>query len=193
MSFGKCALFLVLKEKVAGVMQGGVVPLDLGFESGICRGRFRAEQNSVYLAGLRGWQTSAAFDACFQRVRYTERPFHFPAGLHFWKRGIAITFTRPLDPHSSLESRRYTLRQWNYRWTTEYGSPHFKVSRLDEQGFDPIEVLAVKLSEDAKTVFLETQELKPVDQIHIRFRLQTADGTRIRHSIYGTINALEDQ
>ena len=50
---------------------------------------------------LKGWQTTAAKDACFQRVRYTGKPVHMPSSLHVKEDGIEIGFTVPIDPSTA--------------------------------------------------------------------------------------------
>jgi hypothetical protein len=49
-------------------------------------------------------------------------------------------------------------------------------------------VQSAKVSGDRKTVLLEIPEIKPVDQMRIKFRITAADGTPIAHEIYNTIH-----
>lgn len=186
-SYGQSTLFLVLKEEVAGEMQGGVVPL-LRFDSGVCRARFHPEQNALYLTGLRGWQTNASKDAGFYRVRYTGKPLNLPVDMHVSKGEIKLTFSDPLDTATAAQTDSYRVDQWLYKWTSGYGSPTVKVSNPKLQGTDEVEVDSALVSPDGKTVTLKIPELRPVMQMKITLNLKAADGTPIRSVIHNTIN-----
>src|SRR6185295_3644043 len=71
LSYGMSSLFHVMTERVNGVLQGGVARFPLQFATGINRARFNAKDGQLYLTGLKGWQTTAARDGAFQRVRFT--------------------------------------------------------------------------------------------------------------------------
>jgi glucose/arabinose dehydrogenase len=192
-SYGTCTLFVVLKEEVGGQMQGGVVPVPLKFDAGIMRARFVESQNALYLAGLRGWQTTATKDAGFYRVRYTGKPANLPIDMHVTPGTIKLTFTEPLDRKSAEDVDSYNLQRWNYRWTKNYGSPHFKVSSPKEQGHDDVDVESASLSADGKTVTLKVPELAPVMQMKIAYQLKAADGTKMASAIHSTINVVGDK
>ena len=55
---------------------------------------------------------------------------------------------------------------------------------------DKVEVKAVRLSADKKTVFLEIPDLKPCDQMKIKFSIAAADGALVSQEIYNTIHKL---
>jgi glucose/arabinose dehydrogenase len=190
-SYGTCTLFEVLKEEVGGQVQGGVVPL-LKFDSGVNRLRFRGEDNALYLTGLRGWQTNAAKDAGFYRVRYTGKKAPLPVGLHVEPGALKIAFSDPLDRPAAEDVENYNLQQWNYRWTVNYGSRHFKVTDPKQQGHDEVEVQSAALAPDGKTVTLKIDGLQPVMQMKIAYNLKAADGTAVKNTIYNTINAVGD-
>ncbi len=190
LSYGRSSMMLVLEENVGGQTQGGVVPLPLQFESGLVRGRVRAADGQLYVAGLTGWTTNAARDGCLQRVRYTGAPSDLPTALHFVDGGILLSFARPIDRTSAEGPSNYDVQQWNYLWSSAYGSPEFKVSQPKAEGHDELEVDSVTLQPDQRTIFLAIHDLKPVMQIAIRFALRSADGTPIESAVYGTIHAL---
>jgi hypothetical protein len=109
LSYGKCALFHVVQEEVEGVRQGGVVKFPLSFESGVMRGRFNPRDGQLYVAGLKGWQTSAARDGCFQRVRYTGKRISALAAFHVRRDGLELTFTAPLDRAMATDIQNYSV------------------------------------------------------------------------------------
>lgn len=187
-SYGKCKLFEVMWEKVDGVPQGATVELPLGFSSGIHRARMNPVDGQVYVCGLKGWQTSAAQDGCLERVRYTGKPFNFPVDVHVKANGIAITFDRPLDPTTANDEQSFGVEQWNYRWTSEYGSKLYKVTDPSKVGTDEVAVKSAKLQSDRKTVLLEIPNIHPVMQMRITVHVNSADGNPIECEVDETIN-----
>jgi hypothetical protein len=216
-AYGTSSLYHVLWEKDGDPVQGGVVRMPVSFLTGIMRPRFNPHDGQLYVAGLKGWQTNAARDGGFQRVRYTGKPANLPAAMKVVKGGIEITFTDPLDAKSTGDVENFAVRQWNYLWCSNYGSPNFSAKDPDyfkkmieynklredqaknktaiadlakefKQGTDPVKVEKVSLLPDGKTVKLEIPDIKVVMQMHIKYRIKTADGTLLQQEIYNTIN-----
>jgi hypothetical protein len=105
------------------------------------------------------------------------------------EKGIELTFTVPLDPETANDAGSYDIEQWNYRWSSGYGSGEYKPSN-GERGRETLEVKSAKLSGDKKTVYLEIPDLKPVMQVLIKAKLDAADGTEIAAEVVGTINCV---
>src|SRR5579862_5356850 len=190
LSYGTCSLFHVVMEKVGDQMQGGVVRLPLRFATGIMRARFNPQDGQLYVAGLRGWQTSAAKDGALQRVRYTGKPARTLQALRVHAQGADLTFTEPLDPDAAINLENYSVQIWNYAWTKNYGSPEFSVADPGRKGHDDLAVLSAKLSADGRTVSLEVAGVRPVMQMMIRVKVKAADGAPVRFDLYNTINRL---
>ena len=190
MSYGKCTLFEVMPETVDGTRQAAMVQLPLKFNSGLMRGRISPRDGQVYLSGLRGWQTSATRDGGFYRVRYTGAPARMPSAFHAAENGVQITFTTALDSKTAGDPASYGVERWNYLWSGAYGSPEFSVLNPGEKKHDTLEVKKARLLPDGKSVWLEIADLKPTDQLKIKFSLDAADGSNISQEIYGTIHKL---
>ena len=73
-----------------------------------------------------------------------------------------VTFTDPLDEETAADPDSWSALQWNYKWSSEYGSRHWSVKEPDKQGHDTLGVKSAKLSEDGRSVFLEIPDLRPV-------------------------------
>ncbi|NOX53709.1 MAG: c-type cytochrome, partial [Planctomycetes bacterium] len=189
-SYGTGQIFLVPYEVLDGQPQGGAVRFDLSFPTGIMRGKFNRRDGQLYVCGLFGWSSDKTQPGGFYRVRYTGQPVDMPVGFHVAQNGIRLTFTRPLDRRSAEDVHNYSLKQWNYRWTANYGSEHYKVSNPKETGFDRLEVRSATLEPDGRTVFLEISDLQPVMQLQISYTLRAADGAAIQQDLYSTINVL---
>jgi len=191
LSYGQCRLLLTLMEEVNGVYQGGsikfpTVPDD--FESGIMRGRFNPHDGQLYVSGLRGWQTRAVRDGCFQRLRYTGGPVHLPTAVKTYKNGIKLSFPQSLDPEMAGNVDNYFVEQWNYRWTAQYGSPDFSVKNPQQQGRDEISVVSATLMDGGQAIFLEMPGRQPVNQISISWLLNSTSGEHVRGRYAHTIN-----
>ncbi len=193
LSYGRCGMFLVVQDKVGDVDQGGVVPFGLLFASGAMRGRFREKDGQFYVSGLKGWQTSAAKDGCFQRVRYTGNPVHMPTELKVHKNGLLITFAEPVDRASAGNWENWGIEHWNYRWTSAYGSKEYTVSDPKKTGHDELEVGDVYVSKDGKTVFVEVEEMQPVMQMMISYNIVSNHGKPLKNSIYNTIHTFRPE
>lgn len=188
LTYGKSGLLGVLMEEVNGVPQGGAFRFPFKFDSGAMRARFHPKDGQLYVVGLKGWQTDGAKESAFQRVRYTGAKCYFPEELHVTDAGIQIAFANPLDAASAGDLQNYAIEQYNYRWTKEYGSADYKVSNPEEKGRDPVEIQAVQLSADRRSVFLQIAGLKPVDQMEITLNLKGEDGSPVIKKITNTIN-----
>jgi len=190
MSYGTASLYQVMMEEVNGVVQGGVSKVPLKFATGLMRARFSPVDGQLYVAGQRGWQTSGAEDGAIQRVRYTGKPHNAPKGLRVTERGIHIEFDEELDPETAGNPDNYSIEQYNYRWTSNYGSKDYRPSNPDELGHDLVDITGLRLAPDRRSVFLQVAGLKPVMQSEITMRIKAANGAAMPEKIYHTINAV---
>jgi hypothetical protein len=187
-SYGKATFFICYYEEVGGKMQGGAVKLPLSFVSGIMRIRQSPSDGQIYVVGMRGWQTDAAQPGAFQRVRWTGKSVNLPKAIKTQKDALSITFTDALSKDSAIADN-LAIEAWNYKWTQEYGSPELKPS-TGKEGHDVIVPSTVTLSADGKTLTIGLPGLKPVDQLKIKYKLETAAGETASNEIYYTVNAV---
>jgi len=211
-SYGRGNLSLVLLEDVDGHWQGAHLNLPLAFKSGTMEGRFHADGH-LYIAGLTSWQSVGHGGdwGSFHRVRYTGQPLHLPVAVDTRKGGLELRFAEPLDPASATDPRNYSLSQWTYPWTSQYGTRGkiYSINHPGETGADPVVIQSIQLSDDRKTVSLSIPELRQdlaqktlgtlphlPDMIEaslglvmaIDYRLQSADGAEMKHVIHKTIH-----
>ncbi|MCU0866445.1 MAG: hypothetical protein MUC36_21895 [Planctomycetes bacterium] len=197
LSYGTCSTYLVLKEEIDGVVQGGVVRLPANFSSSCMRGRFSAADGQLYVIGLQGWQTSAAREGGFHRVRRTGQPLGLPTALRTGDAGVYLTFAEPLDAETAADPENWSVEIWNYLYSPNYGSPELSVlhpERKVEQGKenrDPLPVRAVKLSADGRTAFLAIEGMRPVHQMKITWNLDGKDGRPQKGELHHTIHVLQ--
>jgi hypothetical protein len=201
LSYGKCRAFRVLRQEVDGVMQGGIVPLPWRFESSAARGRMNPVDGQLYVCGLKGWQTTAARDGAFHRVRYHPgKEFPCLDGVRVAKDGVELHFNTELDPASVADLGNWNVQWWNYRWSKSYGSdlysvldPKKVVGKKGELKGDPFPLAAAVLSSDARTIRLKANTMQPVMQLMIRAQLKRAGGAEFPVEYYGTINRVPNR
>lgn len=189
--WGRCSMALVLRDVVDGQSQGAAVALPGKFLSGPMRGTFSPHDGHLYIAGSTGWQTSAAKDGSLQRMRRTGTVTRTPIAWHAHRNGLKLTFAEPLNKAAAEDSGSYALQQWNYRYTASYGSKDYSVADPKEEGRDEVAVRSAKVSPDGKSVFIETDELKPVMQMELRYNLPFATGSSAAGPLYLTLNKLD--
>jgi hypothetical protein len=190
MSYGKCILYGVTMETVDGQQQGSVTALPVKFRSGIQRGRFSPKDGQLYLTGLSVWQSSAAKDGCFHRVRATGKVGTYPTGFTTKANGVEVTFNAPIDPASAGDLQNWNVEQWNYRWSGAYGSPDVSALNPAKTGKDPVAITKVTVSADKKSVMLELADRMPVMQMKVKCNIKAADGSDVQHDTYATLNKL---
>jgi hypothetical protein len=195
-SYGTCSTYLVLDEVVDGMRQGGVVRLPANYSSSCMRGRFSPVDGQLYVIGLQGWQTSAAREGGFHRVRRTKAPLGLPTALRTCVQGVYLTFAEPLDPETAADAENYGVEIWNYAYSPNYGSPEVSLlhpERKVEQGKpnrDALPVTGAKLSPDGRTVFLAIDGLRAVHQYKVTWNVDGADGAVRKGELHGSIHAL---
>ena len=182
MSYGTSSIYLVLKEAQGDVIQGGVVKLPVKFTSSAMRACFNKLDGQLYVTGLRGWQTNAVKPGGFDRVRFTGKPLHLPVGLKVKKGGVEITFSEPLDKEAAADPDNYSVDTSNIRWSQDYGSKDYD---RNEHLVDDAMLLA-----DGKTVYLEIEDFRPAHQMKIGFNIKSADGTKLRNTIWNTVHVV---
>jgi hypothetical protein len=218
LSYGRSSVYKVMRQEVDGTMQGGVVKLPIKLSSSAMRGRFNPGDKQLYVVGFRGWQTNAANECGFQRVRYTGKPMLSPTTLKATKKGIYLTFTSKLDKELAEDTESYTIKWWQYVWGPQYGSAHFSIDNPDKESMaqalqkeskaggtrggtvasasfkgDPVPVKSATLQPDGKTVFLEIPKMREdVMQMQIDLDVETENGQPIITSIYNTIHQLAE-
>jgi hypothetical protein len=190
MSYGQSRLFHVMKEEVNGQMQGGAVAFPLKFTSSAMRARFSPQDGQLYVTGLKGWQTNAAKDGGFDRVRYTGKPVYMPKDLHATDKGLLVTFTQPLSEKSAADPDSYSVETWNYKWASGYGSAEYSVANPGKQGHDTLKVQSARLLPDGKTVFLEVDGIKPAMQMKVDYNVDAKDKPGVKGTIFNTIHNL---
>jgi putative heme-binding domain-containing protein len=183
LSYGYGKVFVVAQETIAGQVQGGMCELPIRpFPTGVIRGRFHPVDGQLYLCGLFGWASNQEYPGGFYRLRTTGKPMFLPVGLKARTKGMAITFTDPLDRASASDTTRYAVRTWGLKRSANYGSPHVNEA--------PSPVASATLSADGRTVFLEIPGLEPTWCMQIAWSIKGPKGETVEGRIHNTIHHL---
>ena len=191
-SFGDCSHYLVLREVVNGKPQGGIVPLPGEFLSGVCRLNFNQHDGCLYVAGTEGWQSYAKENGCLQRLRFTGNTAPLPTAIETHANGLLVRFNTEIQAES-VKSENIFCQQWNYLYSSAYGSPEYSVKDPGRQAHDHVPIRSVHLLEDHKSVFIEIPELHPVMQFHLHMRLKDTAGKSFVPDLYTSIFELGSQ
>ena len=155
--------------------QAGVVPLPVALDIPPLKAAIHPRDGHLHVCGFRIWGTDAPEPAGLVRIRPGRALPTWPADVSATPRGILLRFHRPLAPHATDTC---TVRSWHYRRSAAYGSPHIR--RDESPGEDSHKVHGLQLSDDARSLFVHTDPLSPVQQLRIDWQLTAADGTPLR-------------
>lgn len=211
-SYGRGTLSMVLKEEVGDQWQGSHFTLPLNFQSGLIHGRFH-EDGHLYVAGLTSWQSVSHGGGwgSFHRVRYTGKPLFIPVAVDTKKGGLTLQFKEPLNEASATRIENYSLQQWTYPWTSQYGTRGkvYSVNQIGKTSPDTVTIDSIQISEDRKMVTLNIPTLRqnfaeaslgllpglpdiidtPMGLVMaINYKIQAADGSEVSQQIHKTIH-----
>ncbi|MEM7143900.1 MAG: DUF6797 domain-containing protein [Verrucomicrobiota bacterium] len=190
-SFGKGWLYYMMLQHVEGVAQAAIVKLKLDAITGIHRAKVNPADGQVYAVGLNGWNGGGRpglTQGGIHRIRYTGTPQKLLTDVKVRPNGLRLDFNFKLDPEAAQKKQAYNLIQWNYLWSTNYGSKQFSLENEWEEGKDEVEIERVVLNKDGRSVFLKIPGLKPVNQVELNLAIPSADGSTLEEQAYLTIN-----
>ena len=156
-------------EEVEGVLQGGVTRHSQGFEGGTNR-LLRLPDGSI-VVGCIGEQATWSWRGTrtgLQRMVPTGRDAFEYERVEATADGLRVRFTAPVPLESLGSLGGWTIRQWRYIGSPEYGGP-----KVDEE---PLAVVATRPSDDRRSVELVIPGLKEGRCVHVRRDLSDDDG-----------------
>ena len=201
LSYGKSSLFRVLPVEANGKLQAGAVKLPISLQSSAMRARFHSD-GSMYVLGFRGWQTNAASECAFQRIRFNaEVGLNIPEKLDYTESGVKLTFPVKLDAELAEDVTSYSVQRWDYVRSVQYGSGEFSVDNPDTEAMekakkseskrhhkrDSVKVESAKLSGDGKTVELVLEGMKPSMSLKVGYDLEDTEGEILKSEVHATV------
>ncbi|MDB6078890.1 MAG: hypothetical protein JWO82_2637, partial [Akkermansiaceae bacterium] len=202
LSYGQSSILRVLPDTVDGTLQGGAVRMPIKLRSSAMRARFN--NDGLFVCGFRGWQTNAATESGFQRIRYTGAPVTLPDKLDITKKGIRLHFEQKLDPELANDVASYNGQRWNYVRGPQYGSGEFSVDNPDVEAEkralekeshevkkrDTITIGGARLLPDGQSVEIDLDGQKPSMSLKVGWELESAGHDPIEGNIYATVRKL---
>jgi hypothetical protein len=150
-------------EKVHGEYQGVVFRHTQGLESGITRVTIGPD-GAIYVGGLGAggnWGQEGKLQYGLQKLTPNDNNTFDMKTMSATQNGFKIEYTRPLSTATIQNiNRAYRVEQWRYAPTPQYGGP-----KVDEE---TLNVSAVKVSNDRKTVTITVDGLLPGRVVHLR-------------------------
>lgn len=141
---GQSMIMRVMLEKVNGVYQGASINFRSGFQSGVLRMAFAADQSLFVGETNRGWGSAGDANEGLQRLVWNrETPFEMRT-VKAKPDGFEIEFTKPIDKKSAEDLNSYAISSYTYKYFPVYGSPPVKAMTH--------EILGVEVSEDGRSV-----------------------------------------
>jgi hypothetical protein len=95
----------------------------------------------------------------------------YPLQVRALSDGLLITFNQQVTTPLESLAASFQLEGWNYRWSSNYGSPKLDLDQGDE-GTTRLEVASATLSDDGKQVRLVIPDMKPAMQMHLNWGLE---------------------
>jgi hypothetical protein len=204
LSYGQSGIYRVLPQRLGTRLQAGVTRLPINLQSSAMRARFHPD-GSLYVLGFRGWQTNAATECAFQRVRYTGVPVPVPDHFEATAVGVRLHFAEALNKEIASDVTSYNAQRWNYVRSVQYGSGEFSVDHPDLESEknaleneskghrirDAVTVKSAKLQADGRTVELELEGMKPSLGFKVGYDLEDDHAKVIKGEVFATIYALK--
>ncbi len=185
LSYGNGKVFVVLRQQVGDLTQGGMCALPIpAFPTGVMRGRFHPTNGELYVLGLYAWAGDRTAPGGFYRIRATGKPIFSPIDLRARPGELVLRFTDPVERESAGDPDRYHAKTWALKRSAKYGSDH-----LNER---PAPITGAKVSSDGLTVTLAIPDLRPTWCMELEYDLKSPAGSPVHGVIDHTIHSLGD-
>jgi cytochrome c len=156
----------VFVEKVNGTYQGEVFRFTQGLEAGVNRLVWGPE-GELYIGGvgLRGGWAHNDKRFGLQKLTFNNKVTFEMLAVRAKSNGIEIEFTDPLKEGVGSKASDYSIKQWWYKPTADYGGPKMNEEKL--------KINNIQISFDRRKVFLQLQGMKPKHVVYIRLNRKT--------------------
>jgi glucose/arabinose dehydrogenase len=172
----------VMLEEVGGELQGACVPFIDGSPLGRgCNRMDWAPDGSLYVGQTK--HTWAGGEG-IQRVSWDGKtPFEIQ-NMQLQEKGFKFTFTKPVNRELASKKETWSFSRYYYEYREAYGSP-----RSDEA---KVEISAIHISKDAKTVEVDLTELKAwhIHEVTIQNLFSSSEDKLSNNYIVYTLNRL---
>ena len=74
--------------------------------------------------------------------------------------------------------------------SSNYGSGTYEVKNPEKKGREKVAVQSARLLPDGRTVEIDIEDFRPVNQLEIKFKLKAKDGTEISQEFQCSVNVV---
>jgi len=152
----------VFVEKINNEYQGVVFRWMQGMEAGVNR-HVWGPDNAVYVGGIGStgnWRHDRKLWYGLQRIKYNEKPAFEMLAVRAKTNGLEIEMTEPLAKGVGTNALKYTIKQWWYKPTGDYGGPKMDLENLG--------IESIRISDDRKKIFLELDGMKEGHVVYVK-------------------------
>lgn len=152
----------VFAERINGRLQGAVFRFTQGLEAGINRLAWAAD-GSLIVGGVGNpgnWGHQGKHWYGLQRLVYNDEPAFEMLSVSARSNGFEIEFTQPIKEGQNVSANDFTIQQWYYEPTKDYGGPKKALTELTVNAFS--------LSDDRTRASFELDGLKPGHVVYFR-------------------------
>jgi cytochrome c len=149
-------------EKVNGHYQGCVFRFSQGLEAGVNR-TIWGPNGALYVGGIGNpgnWSHAGKLFYGLQKLVPTDAIAFEMLAVRPRTNGIEVEFTKPLRPGDGLNPEDYSVRQWRYVPSEEYGG-----DKIDPEA---LTIRSVALSPDRRRAQLLVDGIKPAHVVYVR-------------------------
>jgi hypothetical protein len=150
-------------EKVNGEYQGALFRMTQGLEAGVTE-LMQGPDGAIYAGGLGAdgnWGQEGKLKFGLQKLTPNGTNTFDMLAMRARSNGFELEYTQPLSDETAASiASAYTVKQWRYQPTTEYGGP-----KIDEQ---TLSVASATLSADRRKVTLVVNGLQADRVVYIR-------------------------
>lgn len=154
----------VFTEKIDGQYQGCLFRFSQGLEAGVNR-LIWGPDGALYVGGVGNpgnWSHQGRKWFGLERMKYNEKSTFEMLAVRAKSNGMEIEFTEPLSAAMAKGVNSWSVRQWYYLPTENYGGP-----KLNDQ---ELTISDIQLSPDNKRVFLQLEGMQEGHVIYIRVK-----------------------
>ncbi|MFN0074992.1 MAG: DUF6797 domain-containing protein [Prosthecobacter sp.] len=181
--YNRPELFRVLMNARFAKPQAAVVSFSREFDFPTLNALVNPADGQLYVFGFQVWGTVVKKISGLARVRYTRQPRVLLKEVTPTDKGLILRFNAKLDTKLATDPTSYSAERWNYKRTSEYGSPHLKLD--GSTGQEWLNASSAYLSKDGMSVLVGLPDMKAgVHQMRIGWGLKSADGLKAENTAY---------
>lgn len=191
-SYGQSRAMIILLDELADTLQGAAYTIPMKMESGTMRLAKNPIDGQLYFAGLTGWQSASTREGSIMRLRHTGEEGLYLIAAKAREGQLLLDFNHPIDSDTLASLKGWRATMWNYRRTSAYGSPKFKVTEPGTAGADDLEITGALLDASGTRLIISVPDLQPCHTLQLDFAVEGKELGAFEGPLYFTIHKLTE-